>query len=283
MQNIVCCLCFFAHFRKLCVGSTSKMSSFICHLLIHNLSPVPSKQCNADITPGLGRITCQRYGAAVRNSNPTHWLESHLASVCLMTFWQSYLMFLPEQHLSAQLHCVAGERQAFNKPLKTIWFSLHETVGRPTVLYTHLRKPKCTLPGHSLHVARVFHKAEPTKLVLAWQLWQSLRALFAVCFRLFYVRCILTRETWLDNNNALLKGGYFQNLAYSLKFLQSRLPWYMCIHDLNGNWEPTPGGSHVHTVPYRPRDHRSSPWQAIKHNVHPLCTPTISNHILTFI
>lgn len=66
----------------------------ICHLQVCNLSPALSKRCNADIMPGVSRIMCQCYAAVVQDASPTHWLESHLASVCLITFWHTHLIFL---------------------------------------------------------------------------------------------------------------------------------------------------------------------------------------------
>lgn len=66
----------------------------ICHLQVCNLSPALSKWCNADIMPGVSGIMCQCYAAVVRDASPTHWLESHLASVCLITFWHTHLIFL---------------------------------------------------------------------------------------------------------------------------------------------------------------------------------------------
>lgn len=44
----------------------------VCHLHVCNLSPVLSKQCNAHIMPGLSRIMCQCFRAAVRDASPIH-------------------------------------------------------------------------------------------------------------------------------------------------------------------------------------------------------------------
>lgn len=93
-----CCISFFpfgswteAHLAKMLHTATFVI---ICHLQVCNLSPALSKRCNADIMPGVSRIMCQCYAAVVRDASPTHWLESHLASVCLITFWHTHLIFL---------------------------------------------------------------------------------------------------------------------------------------------------------------------------------------------
>lgn len=108
--NLLCCLCFL---ESSIVGSSAKIlhtATFfiICHLYVCNLSPAQSKQCNADIMPGLRWIMCHCYGASVRDASPTLWLESHLASVCLMTFWLSHLIFLPQEHQFSSLLFLCG-------------------------------------------------------------------------------------------------------------------------------------------------------------------------------
>lgn len=99
------CVFFLHPFGSSIVGSSAKLVHtatlfIVCQLHVCNLSPVPSKQCNADIMPGLSRIMCQCYGGIVRDASPTHWLESHLASVCLITFWRLHLIFLTLPPLS---------------------------------------------------------------------------------------------------------------------------------------------------------------------------------------
>lgn len=87
------------HFCGLIAGSSAKIlhtAAFfiVCHQLVCNLSPVLSNWCNMDIMQGLSSIMCQCYGFIVGDASLTHWLEPHLASVCLITFWHSRLIFL---------------------------------------------------------------------------------------------------------------------------------------------------------------------------------------------
>lgn len=106
---VICVLSTLLEIVGPCARILHTATFFVVRLLqVCNLSPVLSKQCNADIMPGLSRIMCQCYSAIVNDASPTHWLESHLASVCLMTFWHSHLIFLPQQHLSSSLLFPSG-------------------------------------------------------------------------------------------------------------------------------------------------------------------------------
>lgn len=84
---ILCCLCFFPPIWKFVVKLGHTTLFIVCHLHVCNLSPVPSKQCGHDArhVPVLWQYC----------ASATHWLESHLASVCLITFWHFFLTLPP--------------------------------------------------------------------------------------------------------------------------------------------------------------------------------------------
>lgn len=101
-MRVLCCLCFFHPFGNSVVAKLVHTATMfiVCHLHVCNLSPVPSKQCNADMMPGLSRIMCQCYGGIVPVQSTDLSLIWHLsfwslsgACTCLFSLFRLSLLF----------------------------------------------------------------------------------------------------------------------------------------------------------------------------------------------